>query len=182
MAAVSNETYCGPMVLYIIFMLALITYDITQYDRAAAIKNSIFLVIGATLLWLLCRIGFEIAGWILISIIPFFFVALIALLVVTQLIKTEVNYDDGGNKIISGKTLLAYFGYDDFDRKKVVRPASAGAFDIIAKPDPSPCDSIQQKEAEIPKISPVKRIIKQLERKPSPEVCVENTCPNQCGS
>jgi hypothetical protein len=180
MAAVLNETYSGPMVIYIIFMLALITFNITQYDKISVIRNSIFLVIGSTLLWLLARIGFEIAGWILISIIPFFFVALIALLVVTQIIKTDINYDDGTNKIISGKTLLAYFGYEDIESKKVVRPPGAGPFDVIADPDPSPCDSMKIEEPEIPKISPVKRIIGQLEHKQPPETCVQNTCTSQC--
>jgi len=167
--------YCGPFLLYVIFMLALITYDITQYDKIAAIRNSIFLIIGAFFLWLLCKIGFEIAGWILISIIPFFFVSLIALLIVTQVVRTEVNYDDGYNKIFTGKKLLDYFGYDDFDRRKVIRPPDAGPFDIIAKPDPDPC------APEIPKITPVRRIINQLERKSCPEPCSNNTCNNHCG-
>ena len=168
--------YCGPYVLYVIFMLALITYDLTQYDKKAAIRDTIFLIIGGFLLWLLCKIGFEIAGWILISVIPFFFVSLIALLIVTQIVRTEVNYDDNYNKIFTGKKLLDYFGYDDFDRKKVVRPPGAGAFDIIAKPDPDPCSP------EIAKITPVKRIIMQLERKSCPKPSSISSCNNKCNN
>ena len=162
-------TNCGPALLYSIFMLALITYDLTQSDKKAAIRNTIFLISGTALLWSLCRIGFDIAGWILLSIIPFFFVSLIALLVVTQLIKTDVN-DDGNNNIITGKNLLSFIGYEDINKNKVYRPPGTGPFDIVAEPDPSPCDSV------VPPLSPVKRIIGQLEKRVEQTGCCENTC------
>ena len=167
-----SESFCGPFVLYTIFMLALIVFNLTQNDRVSSLRNVVFLFIGSLLLWLLCRMGFEIAAWILISLIPFFFVSLIALLIVTQVIRTEVDYDDGTYKIISGKTLLSYFGYEDFERKKVQRPSGSGPFDVIASPDPSPCD---KPEPEAPRLNPVKRVIQQLERRFIPET----TC-DQC--
>jgi hypothetical protein len=106
------EGICKPLLIYSAFMAALITYDITQKDIKSAGKNSIFLALGGIGLFFLCSSGFEVAAWILLAIPPFFFVALLALLVVTQIFKTHVNYDDGSSVDITGGTIKRLFGID----------------------------------------------------------------------
>jgi hypothetical protein len=172
MLNINKYTSCGPSTLYTIFMLALITFDLTQNSRKAALRNMVFLTIGYILLSLLCRLGFEIVGWIILSLIPFFFVALFALFIITQIVKTDVNYSDGSYKLLTGKKILSLFGYEDINADKVYRPPGTGEFDIVAKPDPSPCDP----PLVIPKISSAKRIIGQLQKRTPPETCCQNNC------
>jgi hypothetical protein len=52
-------------------------------------------IIGASLIYFLCSFGFDIAAWMLLAIVPFFFVALIAFLIITQLISTDALYWNG---------------------------------------------------------------------------------------
>jgi len=56
--------------------------------------NAIMTLIGAILIYLLCAGGFETAAWLLLAIVPFFFVALIAFLIVSQFVKTKVKLDN----------------------------------------------------------------------------------------
>lgn len=110
------NSVCKPLVVYDIFVLALISYNVTQSDFRSAGKNVIFLLIGSVLIWLLCFLGFGPAAWILLSMPIFFVLALLALLVITQVIKTDVKYDANGNKIlITGKSLMNMFGLNDRD-------------------------------------------------------------------
>jgi len=97
MEAVSGffESMCKPLLLFLIFESALITYNITEGARNHAIVNAIMTIIGAVLIWLLCSMGFEIAAWMLLAIVPFFFVAIIAFLIITQLISTDARYWNG---------------------------------------------------------------------------------------
>lgn len=88
-----TQSICKPLLIYIIFVSALILYNITQLDSQAILKNTLFLAIGSGLIWVLCASGFEIAAWILLALPPFFFVGLLALLVLTQMLKTEVSYN-----------------------------------------------------------------------------------------
>lgn len=88
-----TQSLCKPLLIYIIFVSALICYDITQLDARAILKNTMFLAIGSALIWVLCASGFEIAAWILLALPPFFFVGLLALLVLSQMLKTEVSYN-----------------------------------------------------------------------------------------
>jgi hypothetical protein len=88
-----TQSLCKPLLIYIIFVSALICYDITQLDARAILKNTLFLAIGSALIWTLCASGFEIAAWILLALPPFFFVGLLALLVLSQILKTEVSYN-----------------------------------------------------------------------------------------
>ena len=89
------ESMCKPLLLFLIFEAALITYNLTQGKVNSAIVNGIMTVIGASLIYLLCNFGFEIAAWMLLAIVPFFFVALIAFLIITQLISTDARYWNG---------------------------------------------------------------------------------------
>jgi hypothetical protein len=89
------ETMCKPLLLFLIFQAALITYNLTQSKINHAIVNGIMTLIGGSLIYLLCTMGFEIAAWMLLSIVPFFFVALIAFLIITQVISTDARYWNG---------------------------------------------------------------------------------------
>lgn len=88
-----TQSLCKPLLIYIIFLSALILYNITQLDSQAILKNTLFLAIGSALIWVLCASGFEIAAWILLALPPFFFVGILALLVLSQMLKTEVSYN-----------------------------------------------------------------------------------------
>lgn len=108
------NSVCKPLIVYNIFVIALIMFNITQADFKSVMKNSIFLVIGSGLIWTLCYLGFGPAAWVLLSLPVFFVLAMIALLVITQIIKTDVQYDENGNRIlISGKKLMEIFGFKD---------------------------------------------------------------------
>ena len=102
-----------PVLIYFIFMLALITYDISQVNFRAVGKNLMFLITGVILLGVLCYAGFDTVAWILLALPPFFFVALVAMFIVSQIINTNVNYDDCGNKIINGNSIRKFFGIGD---------------------------------------------------------------------
>jgi hypothetical protein len=85
------DTICKPLLLFLIFESALITYHITQLQFRQAGINAILTFFGSVLIYFLCKGGFELAAWLLLSIIPFFFVALIAFLVISQFINTNIN-------------------------------------------------------------------------------------------
>lgn len=89
------ETMCKPLLLFLIFESALITYNLCQGRINNAIVNGIMALIGSGLIYLLCAMGFEIAAWMMLAIVPFFFVALMAFLVITQVITTDVKYWNG---------------------------------------------------------------------------------------
>jgi hypothetical protein len=108
------NSVCKPLIVYNIFLLALILFNITQGDFSAMLKNTIFLVIGGALIYALCSLGFDIVAWVLLSMPVFFVISLLALLVITQIIKTDVRYDANGNRIlITGSTLMKWFGIKD---------------------------------------------------------------------
>jgi len=86
------DTMCKPLLLFLIFEAALITYNLTQFKFYNALINVVQAIFGGSLIYMLCRMDFEIAAWILLAIVPFFFVSLIALLIITQLVSTNVSY------------------------------------------------------------------------------------------
>jgi len=104
------EGVCKPLLVYNVVMAALITYDATQGDIKAIVRNSVFLILGSGLIWILCTLGFTAAAWILLSLPPFFLVALLALLVITQIVNTNVKYDDGNGNMITGDKLRDALG------------------------------------------------------------------------
>ena len=103
-----SQTLCKPLLLYITFVSALILYDITQLDSRAALKNTLFLAAGSALIYFLCNSGFEIVAWFLLALPPFFFVALLALLVITQILKTTVVEDNGTSGLSNWRN---FFGF-----------------------------------------------------------------------
>ena len=98
---VFTQGLCKPLLIFIIFYAALILFNITQFDGAAVLKNTLFLAFGAALIYALCSAGFETVAWIMLALYPFFFVSIIALLVVTQMLKTTVT-DERGTSVLSG--------------------------------------------------------------------------------
>jgi hypothetical protein len=126
------ESMCKPLLLFIIFEAALITYNLTQGKVNSAIVNGILTVIGASLIYLLCSFGFEIAAWMLLAIVPFFFVALIAFLIITQLISTDALYWNGPKSGIREAVTNRYI------RKMLGLPEEAAtpepAYDYVENP------------------------------------------------
>lgn len=108
------NSVCKPVIIYNVFLLALILFNVTQGDFGALFKNTIFLVIGSVLIYALCSLGFDVVAWVMLSMPVFFVVSLLALLVITQIIRTDVRYDANGNRIlITGSTLMRWFGIKD---------------------------------------------------------------------
>ena len=129
------EGICKPLLIYGAFMAALVTYNITQKDIKAAGKNTVFLAIGGISLFFLCSSGFETAAWILLAIPPFFFTALLALLVITQIFKTHVKYDDGTSSDIVSTTIRDLFGVDKSELHM------SDITDFVGKYSPNSCNS-----------------------------------------
>ena len=57
------------LLVYMIFFTVLILYDVTQLDVEGLFKNSAFLVMGTTLIALLCASEYNVAAWILLVLI-----------------------------------------------------------------------------------------------------------------
>lgn len=127
------ESVCKPIILYNVFVIALIIFNISQGDLRSLFKNSVFLVVGTGLLWTLCYLGFSPVAWVLLSLPVFFVVAILALLVLTQIIKTDVEYDECGDKyLVGGRNWMRLFGFKDRDsRQQCTKPK--------LKPRPLPC-------------------------------------------
>jgi hypothetical protein len=104
------EGICKPLLVYSVVIGALVTYNATQGDVSALLKNTTFLIIGSGLIWMLCRLGFEMVAWILLALPVFFIIALLALLVITQIIRTDVNYSDGSSASITGDRIRDMLG------------------------------------------------------------------------
>ena len=153
-------------------------FNITQADFNSVMKNSIFLVVGSVLIWTLCYLGFGTAAWILLSLPLFFVISMLALLVITQIIKTDVQYDDKGNRIlISGKKLMEIFGIKDQDQ--IDRESGLfkdGSDDVNGKYTPYEDPACKKPVIpEPPKIKPKERVSGSLLAMISSTPCC-NTC------
>jgi hypothetical protein len=130
----SLEAMCKPLLLFLIFESALITYNLTQGSVNKAIVNGIMMFLGGSLIYLLCGFGFEIAAWMLLAIVPFFFVALIAFLIITQLISTDARYWNGPKsgirETITNKYIRRMFGLPE-----ETRLTPEPAYDYVENPD-----------------------------------------------
>ena len=71
------ETLSKPLIVYNIFVIALICYNILKEDVQSVYKNTVFLVLGSIFIWLLCFLGFEPVAWVLLSLPVFFIVAIL---------------------------------------------------------------------------------------------------------
>jgi len=119
------ESMCKPLLLFLIFQAALITYNLTQSKVNSAIINGIMTVIGACLIYFLCSLGFDLAAWLLLAIVPFFFVAIISFLIITQLISTDARYwngpEGGIRETITNRYVRKAFGLPE-DKPMVPEP------------------------------------------------------------
>lgn len=175
------NSVCKPLIVYNIFVIALILYDITQADFNSVIKNSIFLVVGSALIWLLCFLGFGPAAWILLSLPVFFVVALIASVVVTQIIKTILKDEDGDTNI-NGKKFLEMIGIKDQEQLDKERGITHDYSDGVNAPSTPYVDPACKKPEppKPPKITPKERVATSLLAIiPEPPAC--NSC-NTCNS
>jgi len=181
---------CKPVLIYTVFLTALICFDLTQGNIYSAGKNFLFLIAGAAMLMLLCLGGFETAAWILLGIIPFFFTALIALLLITQIVRTEAIYNDGTKKVITGSKLRSFFGIPDkssgsINNGQMEDPNQAfnGADKIFAPTAEDMECAAENKPAELPTPPPIpsaERIVKQVFGASSGEQPVMCSTCNSC--
>jgi hypothetical protein len=78
-----NSTWrslCLPAKVYPVGMAALLLFDLYRGHGTSFFKNIFALVIGTGLLYVLCVNGMESVAWILLGLPFFFFIALLALL------------------------------------------------------------------------------------------------------
>ena len=156
------ESISKPLIIYNVIVIALICYDVTQGDLPSVGKNSVFLVLGSLLIWLLCFLGFEPAVWVLLSLPVFFLVAILALLVITQIVNTDVNYSDNKYMNLTGKKIKDWFGLKDTateDAEKGVTYDTSSGFYPPKHPDPaSKCKRPAHVQQLIPTISTKERV------------------------
>jgi len=124
-----------PLIVYNIFVIALICYGVLKEDWYAVAKNSGFLVIGSLFIWVLCFLGFEPIVWVLFTLPIFFVVAILALLVLTQIIKTNVSYSNN-EMMVTGLNFKKLFGITD-ELDEVSHDMTTGFF-APQYPDDSP--------------------------------------------
>jgi len=155
------ESISKPLILYNIFVIALILYDATQFDIKSMGKNTVFLVFGSLLIWLLCYLGFEPVVWVLLSLPIFFIVALLALLVITQIINTDVNYGNNDFLNITGSKIKDWFGLKDRgteDAERGITHDYTSNFMPPEHPDVSSCNRPEHVPEPLPIISSTERI------------------------
>jgi hypothetical protein len=129
----SINTICKPLLLFLIFEAAHITYHLYQAEYRSAIINGIFTIMGGALIYLLCSLGFEFAAWLLIIIIPFLFVSLLSFLVFTQIITTDVRYWNGSESVVREVITNKYIR-QNFDLPPVDKLNDLETYDYIENP------------------------------------------------
>lgn len=108
------NSICKPLLLFLIFGAAHITYNLTQFQYRYAMTNLLMTVVGSSLIYFLCQMGFEFAAWLLIFLVPFFFVSLLSFMVLSQLISTDVRYWNGPESGVR-QSIQQMFGSSDSD-------------------------------------------------------------------
>jgi energy-coupling factor transporter transmembrane protein EcfT len=154
------ESISKPLIIYSVFLIALICYNLTQGDVVSMGKNFVFLAMGSILIWILCFLGYEPVAWVLIFLPIFFVVALLALLVLTQIVNTEVNFSNNKFVNITGSKLKDWFGFNDRateDAKLgITHDYTTGFFP--PKHPVATCNRQERVQELIPTISSAKRI------------------------
>jgi hypothetical protein len=169
------------MMIYNIFLLALICYDLTQENYRAAAKDTVFLVVGSVLIWLLVYLGFEAVAWVLLMMPLFFIVALLALLVLTQIIKTDVNYSKS-EVVLTGLNFARIFGLEQKTDEHMDHDMSNGFFPPEHPDLPiAGCRKPVEKIVPPPPIKPKERICGMLNAVIPTPVCPTSSC-NSCSS
>jgi len=75
------KSLCLPAKVYPIGMTALILFDLYRGSGSATLKHFFALIFGTGLLYILCISNMESVAWILLALPVFFFLALLALLI-----------------------------------------------------------------------------------------------------
>jgi len=75
---------CPPAQLYPIVMTALILFDIFRGTFGYALKHLVCLIIGTTLLWVLCAANLEFAAYALLCIPVIFILFVLAIILYDQ--------------------------------------------------------------------------------------------------
>jgi hypothetical protein len=133
------ETVNKPLILYNIFVIALICYNAVKSDWYAAAKNTVFLALGSVFIWLLVFLGFEPIAWVLITLPFFFVIAILALLVLTQIIKTDVSYSNN-EMMLTGIDFKKLFGLSNSaDEQKEFKHDMTTGFFAPKHPDKANC-------------------------------------------
>ena len=87
-------TLCPPAQLYPIVMAGVILFNLYRGTYRHAISHTVALVIGTTLLWILCAANMEFAAYALLIMPVLFFVFLLALIFYDQ--SLFPSHDIGG--------------------------------------------------------------------------------------
>lgn len=72
-------TLCTPAKLYLLFMIALVIFDLVNGSGTYAIRHTGYGLFGTVALWVLCAANMDFAAWGLLFLPLFFFIVLIAL-------------------------------------------------------------------------------------------------------
>ncbi len=75
---------CSPAKLYILFTIALVLFDMYLGNMNRLVHNSMYGVIGAIMLYVLCAANMDFAAWGLLALPVIFFIFLFALIVYDQ--------------------------------------------------------------------------------------------------
>jgi len=133
------ESTSKPLLIYNIFVIALICYSLVKKDYYSAGKNTICLVLGSIFIWLLVYLGFEPVAWVLLTLPVYFVFAILALLVLTQIIKTDVNYSNS-EYIYTGLNFSKLFGIENPDNEIQVHDYTLGFWPPEHPEPPSSCN------------------------------------------
>ena len=72
---------CLPAKVYLIAMVSIILFDVYIGNYRSMGMRAVSLVVGTVLLYTLCQFNMEIVAWVVLLIPVFFFLALLALLI-----------------------------------------------------------------------------------------------------
>jgi hypothetical protein len=70
---------CPPAQLYLLFMIAVVLFDLVRGAGAFAVRHTGYALFGTIALWVLCAAKMDFAAWGLLMLPIFFFVVLIAM-------------------------------------------------------------------------------------------------------
>lgn len=83
---------CAPMKVYILFMIALVFFDLYEGHSQRFMRSIFYLVTGATFLYVLCAAGMEYVGWVLLMIPVLFVIFILVILIFDQGFLFEREY------------------------------------------------------------------------------------------
>jgi hypothetical protein len=179
------ENISKPMLIYNIFLLALICYNLSQENFGAAAKNSVFLLIGSILIWLLVYLGFEAVAWVLLLLPIFFIVAILALLVLTQIMRMNINYSQH-EAVLTGINFAKMFGFNTQMDENIEHDTSKGFYaPKYPDLDADGCSKPVEKIVMPPPIKPAERICGMLNNVIPTSDCPTSechSCSNEVGN